>query len=189
MTIPITYSIAAQAVPGPTFSETETINVEAIDVLEVPVPASSGTVVADVQPKFPFDMQMLFLKSDNYADLYYASHIEYPATAGYHVSAAYPSTDIGGQGAGAKLKIKADADTSFHEITIDATGLNTGGAIAAAIESAIQALGGIYAAVTFVYTTIYTCTSGTTGATSKIRINPGTANDLCQPLKIGTAPV
>ena len=189
MTIPIAYSLGIQAEQGPVISEADTIDVEAIDVLEVPVPASSGAIIVDVQSKAPFAMQVLFLKADNYADLYYASHIEYPATAGCHVSAASPSTDISGQGSGAKLKIKADEDTSFHEITIDATGKDTGEKIASAIEAAIQALGGIYAAVTFVYTTIYTCTSGTTGAASKIRINPGTSNDLCQALKIGTAPV
>lgn len=188
MTIPITYSLAFGVPNGPTITEEDIKEVEAIDVVEVDVPASSGTIATTIQPVAPYDVDMLFIRSDNYADLYYASHIEYPATAGYHVSQNSPSTDISALGAGAKLKIKADAETSWSEITIDATGLNTGGAIATTIEGAIQALGGAYAAVTFAYTTVYTCTSGTTGAASKIRITNGTSNDMVTSLKMGSNP-
>jgi hypothetical protein len=189
MTIPIAYSLGIQAEQGPVILEATTVNVEAIDMLEIPVPKSSGTVIADLQPKAPFAMQMLFMKSDNYTDLFYAGHIEYPAAAGYHVSAASPSTNISSLLTGAKLKIKVDDEETFSEITVDATTLDSGAEIAAAIEGAIQALGGAYAAVTFAYTDVYTCTSGTTGADSKVRINPGSSNDMCTLLKIGTAPL
>ncbi len=188
MTIPIAYSLGIQAEGGPIISEEATVNVGAIDVLGIPVPKTSGTVIADLQPVAPFAMQLLFMKSDNYADLYYASHIEYPATAGTHISAASPSTDISSLLTGAKMKIMVDDEDDYSEITVDATLLDSGSEIAAAIESAIQALGGAYAAVTFAYTTIYTCTSGTTGASSKVRITRGTSNDMTEMLKMGTAP-
>lgn len=188
MTIPIIISLSVQAENGPTILEDATLDVEAIDLVEVDVPKSSGTVIADIQPVSSYDLDMLLIKSDNYSELYYASHIEYPATAGYHVSQSSPSTDISSLGVGAKLKIKADAETNWSEITLDASSLNTGEKIATAIEDAIQALEGVYAAVTFVYTTVYTCTSGTTGATSKIRITNGTTNDMVSSLKMGSNP-
>lgn len=190
MPISFIYNQGAQVANGPSVSDIGTLAVEACDVVEATIVKSSGPKKIDIQPADSADVDLISITSDNYADLFFSATIETQATAGSHVSASSPSTDISSMGAGAKLKIKADAATAFSEITIDATDQNTGSKIATAIQNAIQALGGVYAAVAFSYADgVYTCTSGTTGASSKIRIEPGTSNDLCVPLKIGTAPV
>lgn len=185
----ITYSQGVQVAGGPSMLKRAILSLEAYDVVNACIEAGTGPTPINAQPVGNGDVALLFITADQYADLAYATHAVIPATAGRHVSASSPSTDISLLGADAKLKIKADGELAFSEITVDATLLDSGAAIAAAIEGAIQALGGIYADVTFVYTTIYTCTSGTTGVASMIRINPGTSNDMCQLLKIGTAPV
>ena len=189
MPIIFVYNQGAAAANGPTISDVGTISVEACDVVEATIPKNSVAKKVDIQPADSADIDLISITSDTYTNLSFSATIETQATAGSHISASSPSTDISGQGAGAKLQIRADAATTFSEITIDATGLNTGQKIATAIQDAIQALGGVYTGVTFSYAdAIYTCVSGTTGVGSKIRIEPGSSNDMCQALKIGTAP-
>jgi len=113
-------------------------------------------------------------------------------TAGAEVGASSPSTDIHTE-TSPTFRIAVDGDVgiagspTYHSITLTPTGLNSGAAIATAMQAAIRALGGIYAAVTVAYGTVYTITSGTQGAQSKVRIANGATNDVAAALKIGAA--
>jgi hypothetical protein len=111
--------------------------------------------------------------------------------AGYETGAAGPSTDIH-SATSPTFKIAVDTDTydtapSYHDVTLVPAGLTTGALIAAAMQTAIRALGGIYSAVTVAYTTVYTITSGTKGQGSAVRVANGTTNDVAATLKIGAA--
>lgn len=108
---------------------------------------------------------------------------------GYEVSGPSPSTNISA-GPGTTFQIAADADVgtgTYHAVTLTLTSLTTGAAIATAMQTAIQALGGIYAAVTVAYTTVYTVTSGTTGINSALCVIAGASNDVAAALKLGIA--
>jgi len=108
--------------------------------------------------------------------------------AGYETGAASPSTDISG-GSATTFKIAVDSDTvtpTYQSVTLTLTGLNTGAGIAAAMQTAVRALSGIYVAVTVTFTnSVYVITSGTTGSASKVRIAAGATNDVAAALKIG----
>jgi hypothetical protein len=189
MTMPIIITQGVQILGGPAITEVETLQANAWDKVEKLLPVQSGTIMADIHPVISAMVDLLFITSDNYEDVYYASHIETPAVAGYHISFASPSTDISSLTTGAKMKIKVDGSATYSEITVNATSLDSGAEIASAIQDAIQSLGGVYAAVTFVYANyLYICTSGTTGVGSKVRITRGTTNDMTELLKMGTAP-
>ncbi|MHB9004723.1 MAG: hypothetical protein ACYC6C_11790, partial [Coriobacteriia bacterium] len=70
--------------------------------------------------------------------------------AGYETGAATPSTNISA-GTATTFQIAVDADVVapivYNSVTLTLAGLNTGALIAAAMQTAIRALGGIYAAV------------------------------------------
>jgi len=111
------------------------------------------------------------------------------ATAGTSTSAANPSTNISA-GPANSLQIAVDADAfsrTFHTITLSSlSSLTTGAAIASALQTAIQALGGSYAAVTVQYTGgVYVITSGTTGTGSMVRVAPAATNDVSAALGLG----
>ncbi|MCK9570399.1 hypothetical protein M0R72_15740 [Candidatus Pacearchaeota archaeon] len=120
--------------------------------------------------------------------------LTYPVTdwnAGYHTGGANPSIDISG-GTDTSFNIQADSETSASLITLTVAGLNSGAAIATAMQAAIRALGGAYTSVTVSYegapdTDYYLITSGTTGAVSVITITDATANNVADNLKIGVA--
>jgi hypothetical protein len=110
--------------------------------------------------------------------------------AGYEAGASSPSTDIHSATI-PTFRISVDADTvapTWKSITLAPTGLTTGVLIAAAMQTAIRAIGGAYAGVTVAFTGgVYVITSGTVGDTSKIRVENGSANDVAASLKIGSA--
>jgi len=110
--------------------------------------------------------------------------------AGYETGAASPSTDISA-GSATTFKIAVDSDVSatptYQSVTLTLAGLTTGAGIAAAMQTDIRALGGIYAAVTVTFTNnVYVITSGTTGSASKVRIAAGAENDVAAALNIGS---
>jgi hypothetical protein len=89
------------------------------------------------------------------------------------------------------FKILVDGDAGGAKLVeVPLTGLTTGAGIATAIETAIQALGGVYAAVTATWNTgasgKYKITSGTTGASSSVVITDAAYNNIADILKLGT---
>ncbi len=113
-------------------------------------------------------------------------------SAGKETSAAAPSTDITAT-TSPTFRISVDGDVygltpTYKSVTLDPSGLNTGAAIAAAMQTAVRALGGSYAAVAVTYSgTGYVITSGSTGPGSKVRVADGLTNDVAAALKIGAA--
>ncbi len=107
------------------------------------------------------------------------------AGAGTSTSGANPSTAAIVAGADS-FQISVDGDTTGpHTVTLTA-GTAGGAAIAADMQTQIQALGGVYAAVTVSYTdNRYVITSGTTGENSEVEITAAAANDISAALKIG----
>ena len=142
------------------------------DVASTPVllSAAAGTFIFDVA-----GMQSIYMVLSELAG----------KTAGTSVSGSSPSTDISA-GSNTKFKISVDNDTA-ETVTITLTGLDTGAKIATALQTAIRALGGNKAAVTVVFTTVYTITSGTQSAQSSVVITNGTTLNLAAALKIGVA--
>ncbi len=118
-----------------------------------------------------------------------ARTITFAAVAAKHESGASPSTDISGN-VDTNFKIAVDADAiagTYHDVTIDPTGLATGADIATELQTKIQALGGIYAGVTVAYGSgIYTITSSQKGTGSRVLIAAGDTDDISTELKIGT---
>jgi hypothetical protein len=114
-----------------------------------------------------------------------------PVAAGFETGASAPSTDIH-LATTPTFKISVDSDVSgaptYQSITLTPTGLTTGLLIAAAMQAAIRAVGGIYANVGVAFIGgVYVITSGTKGNTSKVRVANGAANDVAATLKIGAA--
>jgi hypothetical protein len=111
-------------------------------------------------------------------------------TAGYTTSATNPSTDISAVTT-PSFRIAVDSDVTFvgvnyRNVSLNPVGLSTGVLIASAMQTAIQALGGIYSAVTVSFINgVYTITSSTIGGASKVSIIKSTANDVSALLKLG----
>lgn len=120
--------------------------------------------------------------------------LSYPATdgvAGFHQGAANPSIDISG-GTDTSFNIIADGQTYPQLVTLTVAGLNSGAAIAAAMQVAIRAKGGTYAAITVTYegapdTDYYLITSGTKGIGSSITVTDATTANVADNLKIAVA--
>lgn len=114
--------------------------------------------------------------------------VTFDAATGTFVGGTGASEDVSG-GPDTKLSIAVDADVggaSFQEITLVLTGLITGAAIATQIQTQIQALGGIYAAVTCAFSTDhYVVTSGTLGTGSKVLFNVPATFSLAEQLELG----
>lgn len=107
------------------------------------------------------------------------------------VSGATPSTDISG-GVDTKFMISVDG-ADAEEVTLDLTadsGLDSGAKIATEMQTKIQALGGVFAAVTVDYNVSnagkYTIKSGTYGTGSSVVITRAAGNNVTEELKIGT---
>ena len=112
------------------------------------------------------------------------------ATAGEHVGDTSPVEDLTWEPDG-DFMIAVDEDVVIGayrlvSLTVGPT-MDTGSKIAAEMQSKIQALGGIYAAVTVAFATEYTITSGRSGTGSMVRIQSAGAADISKELKIGTA--
>ncbi len=118
--------------------------------------------------------------------------ITFTAAAGKHTSDEDPSEDIEGVGADKKFMIRVDGETDFQEVDLSISGKNSGTLIAAEMESVIQALGGVYVAVTVTFEDIgsaderYVITSGTKGTGSSVEIDDHETNNIADDLKIGT---
>lgn len=114
--------------------------------------------------------------------------VTFDAAAGIFTGGTGASTDISG-GPDTKLSIAVDADVdgaSFTEITLTLTGLTTGNAIAAEIETKIQAIGGIYASVTCAFDTDhYLVTSNSEGTGSKVNFTVPATFSLAEQLELG----
>jgi len=111
--------------------------------------------------------------------------VTFEAAAGTSVSGAGASEDISAE-TDNKLMVSVDGNAP-QEIELTLAGLNSGAAIAAAIQGAIQALGGAFAAVTCAFAgTQYTVTSGTKGTGSAVEISNAPAGSIAEELKLGT---
>jgi hypothetical protein len=113
--------------------------------------------------------------------------VTFAASAGTSVSGASPSTDIS-SGPGAKFHISVDGSAA-KEVTLTLAGLNTGAAIASAIQTAVRALEGTeFSAVACAYSnSVYTITSASGGTGSSVVITPGSSLDVSAALKLGKA--
>jgi len=125
--------------------------------------------------------------------------------AGYLTSAAGAATDFGAATAGSEIGAAVAGNDDISGLTLpdfniaidggaaqnvvmNPAGLTSGAAIANAMQTGIQALGGAYAAVTVSYVADhYVITSGTTGPSSAVAITAGTSNDCTAVLGIGAA--
>lgn len=108
---------------------------------------------------------------------------------GVDIGGSSPSTDISG-GTATTFQIACDADvgtSTYHSVTLNVTGLNTGAKIAAALQAGIRAIGTAYDDVVVIYNSVYYIYSGTNGLNSKVRIINGATNDVATTLKIGAA--
>ena len=103
------------------------------------------------------------------------------------VSGETPSTDISG-GTDTKFMISVDGDTA-EEVELTVAGLNSGAAIATAMQNAIQALAGNKTGVTVDYNVTnagkYTIKSPTYGTDSSVVITAPTSYSLLEELKLG----
>lgn len=104
------------------------------------------------------------------------------ATAGTLTTGTSASQDISAETDNA-IALSVDGD-EFEDVVLDSlVGLNSGAAIAAALETAIQLLGGAKAAVTVAFSTNkYIITSGSLGTASKIRVQAPVAGSLLEEL-------
>jgi len=146
-----------------------------------------GAVTADILSIAPYieavEPSSVFFYTTADADVLAGTAL----TSGYETGASIPSTDIS-LGTATTFQIAVDGDETYHPVTLTLAGLNTGLLIAAAMQTAIRALGGIYAAVTVSFTGgVYIITSATVGLNSKVRVIAGATNDVAAALKIGAA--
>ncbi len=107
--------------------------------------------------------------------------------AGKHEGGTDCSTDMTGE-VDTKLKIRANGDPDWHEITCDWTLCNSGAAIANQLQTQIQALGATYGynAITVGFANSkLTFTSAQAGTGSTIEIARADTLDCCDELDIG----
>jgi len=107
--------------------------------------------------------------------------------AGKHEGGTDCSTDMTGE-VDTKLKIRANGDPDWHEITCDWTLCNSGAAIATQLQTQIQALGATYgySAITVGFANgKLTFTSAQAGTGSTIEIARADTLDCCDELDIG----
>jgi hypothetical protein len=127
---------------------------------------------------------------DNRVPFNVANFLESMCSHGYETGASGGATNIS-TAISPTFQIAVDFDVAagnYHPVTLVPTGLTSGVAIAAAMQTAIQALNANYAGVTAAYTGgEYVITSGTFGPDSKVRIVAGTSFDIAAALKIGAA--
>lgn len=120
-----------------------------------------------------------------------AEALELGGAAGYHEGTDQGAIDISSDIAN-KFQIAVDGD-ELHEVELTVAGLNSGAAIASAMQTEIRKIAG-YDAVTVDFTSndgngtgTYKITSGTKGTASSVEIGAGTENDVADALKIGAA--
>ncbi len=110
--------------------------------------------------------------------------VTFAATAATSVSDG-GSTDISGE-TDSKFLISVDGSDPTEVDLAPLAGLTSGTLIAAAIEAAVQALGGVFAAVTCGFAdTKYTITSGTKGTGSSVVVTDAPNSNIAEELKLG----
>jgi hypothetical protein len=75
MTESLTYILSIAIADGPSLAKTDTIEVEAYDVIDVVAPKSTGSPEAQsihIQPSTTGQVQMIFITSDNYTTISYS---------------------------------------------------------------------------------------------------------------------
>lgn len=108
-------------------------------------------------------------------------------TAGTHTGGGDCSTDMIGN-TDTKLKIRANGDETWHTITCDWSGCNSGVAIATQIQTKVQALGAThgYSRITVAFSSDHLVfTSLDHGTASTIEIDRAADHDCCDDLDIG----
>ena len=108
-------------------------------------------------------------------------------TAGTHTGGGDCSTDMIGN-TDTKLKIRANGDETWHTITCDWSGCNSGTAIATQIQTKVQALGAThgYSRITVAFSSDHLVfTSLDHGTASTIEIDRAADHDCCDDLDIG----
>ena len=108
-------------------------------------------------------------------------------TAGTHTGGGDCSTDMIGN-TDTKLKIRANGDETWHTITCDWSGCNSGAAIATQIQTKVQALGAThgYSRITVAFSSDHLVfTSLDHGTASTIEIDRAADHDCCDDLDIG----
>jgi len=108
-------------------------------------------------------------------------------TAGTHTGGGDCSTDMIGN-TDTKLKIRANGDETWHTITCDWSGCNSGAAIATQIQAKVQALGAThgYSRITVAFSSDHLVfTSLDHGTASTIEIDRAADHDCCDDLDIG----
>lgn len=108
-------------------------------------------------------------------------------TAGTHTGGGDCSTDMTGN-TDTKLKIRANGDETWHTITCDWSGCNSGAAIATQIQTKVQALGAThgYSRITVAFSSDHLVfTSLDHGTASTIEIDRAADHDCCDDLDIG----
>ena len=108
-------------------------------------------------------------------------------TAGTHTGGGDCSTDMIGN-TDTKLKIRANGDETWHTITCDWSGCNSGAAIATQIQTKVRALGAThgYSRITVAFSSDHLVfTSLDHGTASTIEIDRAADHDCCDDLDIG----
>lgn len=108
-------------------------------------------------------------------------------TAGTHTGGDDCSTDMTGN-TDTKFKIRANGDETWHTITCDWSGCDTGAAIATQIQAKVQALGAThgYSRITVAFSSDrLVFTSLDHGTASTIEIDRAADHDCCDDLDIG----
>lgn len=108
-------------------------------------------------------------------------------TAGTHTGGGDCSTDMIGN-TDTKLKIRANGDETWHTITCDWSGCDSGAAIATQIQTKVQALGAThgYSRITVAFSSDHLVfTSLDHGTASTIEIDRAADHDCCDDLDIG----
>ena len=108
-------------------------------------------------------------------------------TAGTHTGGGDCSTDMTGN-TDTKFKIRANGDETWHTITCDWSGCNSGAAIATQIQAKVQALGAThgYSRITVAFSSDHLVfTSLDHGTASTIEIDRAADHDCCDDLDIG----
>lgn len=125
------------------------------------------------------------IKIQNDADDYETATLE--CTAGTHTGGGDCSTDMTGN-TDTKFKIRANGDETWHTITCDWSGCNSGAAIATQIQAKVQALGAThgYSRITVAFSSDHLVfTSLDHGTASTIEIDRAADHDCCDDLAIG----
>lgn len=125
------------------------------------------------------------IKIQNDADDYETATLE--CTAGTHTGGGDCSTDMTGN-TDTKFKIRANGDETWHTITCDWSGCNSGAAIATQIQAKVQALGAThgYSRITVAFSSDHLVfTSLDHGTASTIEIDRAADHDCCDDLDIG----